>query len=464
MSQYGAGQNEIGHHSENQSYTASSVSPRPALETWNYPKSNIIKVFATFWSFVMMGANDSAYGIESHYNLTYLVVSLVFLSPLAGYALAAVFANRLLVKFGQRGMAIISPGCHLIAYIINCVQPPYPVLVVSFIFAGLGNGLADSAWNAWIGDMKNSSQILGVLHGFYGIGAVLSPLIASFMIADSGLPWNYFYYIMVGGAAIEVYWCMFAFWEARGQKSGTPDELENVNEKIPGLREVLFKKPSARITWIGAVFLLGYMGLEVALSGWIVTFMREIRHGESFSSSMTSTGFWLGITFGRVVLGFVSPLIGEQLSITIYLLLEIIFCLIIYLVPDFYAGAVAVSLQGFFLGPMFPAVVVVATKLLPTRLHVTSIAFMAAFGGGGAAVLPFAVGAIAQAKGVEVLLPFVLALSGALILLWQGIPRIPRPQREHSETDSRIKNPETNASSILPRIGGVADIETGHEK
>lgn len=77
------------------------------------------------------------------------------------------------------------------------MHPPYPVLVVSFIFAGLGNGLADSAWNAWIGNLHNANQLLGLLHGSYGVGAVISPLIASLLVADSGLPWYYFYYIMV---------------------------------------------------------------------------------------------------------------------------------------------------------------------------------------------------------------------------------------------------------------------------
>lgn len=65
---------------------------------------------------------------------------------------------------------------------------------------------------------------------------------------------------------------------------------------------------------------------------------------------------------------------------------------------------------------------------------------MAAFGGGGAAVLPFAVGAIAQAHGVKVLLPFVLALSGGLVLLWQGIPRIPRGEREYGNENGLFES------------------------
>lgn len=96
--------------------------------------------------------------------------------------------------------------------------------------------------------------------------------------------------------------------------------------------------------------------------------------------------------------------------------------LLFWLVPQFIVSAVAVALQGFFLGPLFPAAVVAATKSLPKHLHVSTIGFAAAFGGGGAAVLPFAVGAIAQAKGVGVLQPIILTLLGVLLALWLALP------------------------------------------
>lgn len=124
-------------------------------------------------------------------------MSLVFLSPLVGYVLAAFLNNRIHTSLGQRGPALIGPGCHLLAYIVNCVHPPYPVLVISFIFAGFGNGLEDAAWNAWIGNMAHSNELLGLLHGLYGVGAVLSPLIATSMIVHADMPWYYFYYVMV---------------------------------------------------------------------------------------------------------------------------------------------------------------------------------------------------------------------------------------------------------------------------
>ena len=62
------------------------------------------------------------------------------------------------------------------------------------------------------------------------------------------------------------------------------------------------------------------------------------------------------------------------------------FELIFWLVPQFIVSAIAIALVGFAIGPMFPAGVVAATKLLPQELHVAAIGFSAAVGGGGAAV------------------------------------------------------------------------------
>lgn len=125
-----------------------------------------------------------------------MVVSLVFLSPFVGYVGAAILNNYLHLKFGQRGVALIHSTAHLAAYIIIASHPPYVVLVFAFILAGLGNGIADAAWNAWVGTMANSSELLGFLHAFYGVGGVMSPLVSSSM-TKTGLPWYTFYYFMV---------------------------------------------------------------------------------------------------------------------------------------------------------------------------------------------------------------------------------------------------------------------------
>lgn len=101
---------------------------------------------------------------------------------------------------------------------------------------------------------------------------------------------------------------------------------------------------------------------------------------------------------------------------------------VLWLVPQFYVSAAAVSLQGFFLGPLFPAAIVMLTKLVPRHQHVAAIGVAAATGSGGAAVLPFAVGALAETKGVEVLQPFILGFSAVILLLWLSLPVVRAPR------------------------------------
>ncbi|KAF6832240.1 MFS transporter [Colletotrichum musicola] len=397
------------------------------VQKWNYPRSNANRVFSCFWSLFVSGANDAAYGVdppqlEKYYGLSYVVVSLVFLSPFVGYVLSALLNNWIHLKVGQRGVAVLASSCHMLAYIVIAQHPPYPALVVVYILAGFGNGISDAAWNAYIGNMERSNEVLGFLHAFYGAGGVMSPLIATTMINKAHLGWWNFYYVLLGMAVIELVWCTSAFWKHTG--AAYRETIEHSIQNAAGMRVALFKRPYARVTWLCALFLLAYVGTEVSLGGWIVQFMIQVRKANNFDSGMTSVGFWLGITVGRAVLGFVTPKLGVKLAVAVYIPITMGLELLFWLVPQFYVSAVAVALQGFFLGPFFPAVVVAATQLLPRHLHVSTIGFAAAFGGSGAAILPFAVGALAQAKGVQVLQPIILAFLGVMLVLWLCLPRI----------------------------------------
>ncbi|KAI1267682.1 MFS general substrate transporter [Xylariaceae sp. FL1019] len=414
-----------------QDLEASSQASVDKTRKWNYPKSNIGKVAACFWSFIVIGTNAAAYGalipyIQADYNLTYTLVSLIFLSPIVGHTVSALLNNWVHELWGQRGVALITSGCHVVAYVIMAVHPPYPLLVIAFLVSGFGDAVGNAGWHVFIGNMDNATQLLGFLNGFFGIGGVIAPLIATSMIVTAGLRWNTFYYFMLGLAVLELVSTVACFWSSTGaayRASIASDEAGN-DSKTATLKEALMSRPSARVTWLCSLFLVGYAGIEVALGGWIVDFMIQVRHGSNFASGITATGFWLGITVGRFVLCSITPKIGNSLASTIYLVLIIGLELVFWLVPSFIASAVTIGFQGFFLGPLFPAVVVVMSKLLPRRLHVGALGFATAFGSGGATVLPFVVGAIAQVKGVQVLPPIIFAFSVAILLLWLGVPRV----------------------------------------
>lgn len=170
----------------------------------------------------------------------------------------------------------------------------------------------DAAWNAWIGVMENANELLGILHGFFGLGATLSPLIATSMITKGGLSWYEFYYLMIGIQLVELIAAVTAFWTETAKKY--QEENAQTSEKRTGhTRESLRHK----VTWICSFFLLIYVGMEVAVGGWVVQFMRLIRRAAPFPAGMSATAYWVGITVGRVILGFVTPKIGEKLAILV---------------------------------------------------------------------------------------------------------------------------------------------------
>ena len=337
--------------------------------------------------------------------------------------------------------------------------------MIGLIICGIGNGIAEGAWNAWIGGLENSNELLGLLHGSYGLGATVAPVVATALVSE-GKGWWVFYYILLGTNVVEMGVGTGVWWGVSGRvfRENVKMGMEE-GEKDGGRMGEAVRN---RVVWLIAVFFFLYVGAEgrsslpflasgsipfkhhclpsllhlpssstpyllftslttppVSLGGFIPSFLLSTRTTSIFTAGIAATGFWAGLTLGRVTLGFITPHLGERRAITGYLLLALALQLIFWLVPSFAVSALAVALLGFFIGPLFPSAVVVGTKLLPERLHVVGVGFAAAVGGGGAAVLPFAVGAIAQAKGVGSLEPFVVAVLVVLLGVWWCFPRIP---------------------------------------
>lgn len=121
----------------------------------------------------------------------------MFLSPFLGYTVSAILSNLIHQRLGRRGVAFIGPACHLLAFAVISTNPPFPVLVIMYIFVGLGSGIQNAGWNVWISSLANSHEVLGCFHGFYGVGATVSPLVATTLITKVGWEWNTFYYLLV---------------------------------------------------------------------------------------------------------------------------------------------------------------------------------------------------------------------------------------------------------------------------
>lgn len=96
-----------------------NASPAETKQRWNGSSTNIFRFLSTIYSFILLGMTDAVLGallpyvrnsifilghvakieqIETYYNISYTVVSLLFLSPFVGYLLAALLNNRKFVR------------------------------------------------------------------------------------------------------------------------------------------------------------------------------------------------------------------------------------------------------------------------------------------------------------------------------------------------------------------------------
>lgn len=412
---------ELSESTDIEQNTGSESTEGPPLESWKYPRRNMLRIGAAYFGFIVFGMGDSSVGVlvpnlEVYYNLSYLEVSTAFLAPFVGYLVAALISDKIHHLIGRWGSSIMAPSCQLACYIIAICAPPFPIYVIGYGICGFGNGTIEASWNSWMGSLDAANEVMGFLHGFYGLGGILCPSIFT-VIINSGRQWNICYAVMIGMTATSLTISTIAFWgdSAAVYKKSLKDHAGPDGDVNSSLREAVRN----RVVWLIAFCLFLYVGGEVSFGGWITTFMIVVRHGNRHKMGFVTTGYWTGLTVGRMTLGFVvGKFRREELHAAFYMSFAIAFILVFWWVPNLYVSAVFAALFGFVIGPLFPTVVVVAVKKLPKRLHVSGVGFASAVGGAGAALLPFINGVIADEYGPKVLGPLVFSLLTAMLIVW----------------------------------------------
>lgn len=96
-----------------------------------------------------------------------------------------------------------------------------------------------------------------------------------------------------------------------------------------------------RITYVGAFFLLLYVGAEVTLGNWGYTYLISIRSGDTIAMAHVMSGYWAGICAGRLFLGYLTLRFGEKRMVFLYL------CLIFAMLFVFwFVAAIAANAAG----------------------------------------------------------------------------------------------------------------------
>ncbi|KAH9865347.1 hypothetical protein J1614_008930 [Plenodomus biglobosus] len=408
---------------QNSAEITSVENGNPLITQTAMSKRLACQIAGTMFSFCTIGLFNSSMGavlplLSSHYHLTDLRVSLIFLAGPVGYVIAAQCSDTIHARYGQRGIAVFGPIFQFISTATVALHPSFGMVLVGFAFQGVGAGLLDGSWCAWAGSMKKANTISGMLHGSYSIGGAAGPFIVT-AISTRGRPWYLWYYILAGASALSLVVLVSAFRHEDGvaYRKGKQSEVTDAKPDI----KAMFKYPAV---WLCAAYFITYVGTETAISGWIVSFMLRSRDATPYIAGITSSGYWIGMVIGRISLGFATDRMGVRRATVLYFLLAVGIEVLFSLFSSPAVSIVLMALLGFVMGPMFPSAVVVLTRLLPGELHVAAVSFVASLGQIGGAFLPFAIGAVVQGLGIGVFRFAILVQTIIALLVWGAFARL----------------------------------------
>lgn len=428
------------------------------MERWQTIKPYFLPMIQAFLIQFITGINDSQLGImlpsiKAHYGLSQYVVSIIFLCNTCGYMMAAV-CNGFLIKYlSQAKTALIGSVSMVLGFLVVLFALPFPVMCVFMVAVGFGVALIQAGSNVVCGEMPHNTLMLSFLHAFYGAGGLVGPLLASAILAD-GQPWNTSYKVMCGFAGFNTLSILICYRKLRIRSereadaalaekqlqndsnnsdqdsldstcptvvSSTENDIESLDGKMKE-SNLLSQVISYRICYVGCAFLLFYTGTEVTIGNWGYTFLITARSSDTVAMAHVMSGYWAGICAGRLFLGFVTSRFGEKRMVYVYLSIIVAMLILLWLIPYIGANATALVVTGFALGPIFPTTVSVAHQIMPTKLYATAVGFLSAFASAGTAVFPYATGVLMGSQGVQAMLPFCVATSSCMWLLWLFMP------------------------------------------
>jgi len=371
-----------------------------------------IGIALAFYAFIAIAVAESGLGvllpsILETYNLTTATVTALFFSQISGYVVAALTSSLLSHRIGLARMILLAAISVMTALCIYASTSYWFVMVMTGILLGLGIGLIDAGINTFIAHKQDNANLMGLLHAFYGIGALSGPAIATTLLT-LGVSWRSAYWVfasVVGLLVVGLTWVVVQHHSLMDAAALTPDQNAGMNLRLA------LKKPTVLVA---GLLLLVYVGTEVSLGNWAYTVQTLSRDTPVAVAGYSITAYWFGLTLGRLSMGQLMKRIGAIRLIDFSLSLLTIGLLIWWLFPH---QLWSLPLSGFALAAIFPTTIWLMPRRVPSALVPAAIGFLTSVGSVGAVSVPTAVGWLANKIGLEIIPMVMVPLAIVMMML-----------------------------------------------
>ncbi len=363
-----------------------------------------------YLAFISLGLPDSLLGaawptIRAEFDVPLSYMGFISMIISGGTIISGLMSERVTRKFGTKAVTIVSVFLTAIALFGFSISTELYQMCLWGIPYGLGAGAIDAALNNYVA-LHYSSRHMSWLHCFWGVGTIISPYIMSYALTHAA--WTDGYravsYLQFGIAAVLLF--TIPLWRVN-----KPTALQQSNTPLLGIKGAL------KIRGVPYLLLgfLSYCAAEATTMLWASSYLEGTRGVSKDEAAALGSLFFIGITAGRFLSGFISDRLGDNRMIRIGT--GIALCGVLLIVPPFkITSVIGFIVIGLGCAPVYPCIIHSTPKNFGAENSQGIIGIQMASAYVGSTFMPPLFGLIANNISLT-LMPFYLAFFLILLLI-----------------------------------------------
>ncbi|MBN2552453.1 MAG: MFS transporter [Spirochaetales bacterium] len=381
-------------------------------------RHTVVLVGTYFLAYIVLGMTTATLGpslpyLAENVGTSLKGISSLFIAHRLGYMAGSFGGGRLYDRVrGNRLMAAVL--LIMVAGMLTVpVVPILAVLIAILFLLGTAEGAVDVGGNillVWTRPPRIGS-LMNALHLFFGLGALISPLILVQMIRRTGgIRWGYWLV-----AALIVPIALILLPQESPQPGPAPEE--------GGARRGRLLLPL-----LIAVFFFLHVAAESSYGAWIYTYSLTRKLADQVSAGYLTSAFWGAFTLGRLGTIFLALRINAKRQLGGSVAGAFLSLVILLIWGESTAAVwIATIAYGVSLAGLFPGSITLASE----NLHLTGgvTGFFLVGSSLGAMTVPWLIGQFFESVGPHVFPLFLAAAVAGSILLLAAILVLLRMRR-----------------------------------
>lgn len=268
-----------------------------------------------------------------------------------GTIISALFSDKLTYLLGAGKVTALSVAMTCVALFGFSFSDNILALLLWSIPYGLGAGSVDAALNNYVA-IHYTSRHMSWLHCMWGLGASIGPYLMGYAISSSkGWDQGYKYVGAIQIVLTVVLILSLPLWKRRSNITDSSEQIDDVKPmklteiiKIPGVTAVL-------------ITFFCYSALESTSGLWSASYLQLTKGVDEGTSASMASLFYIGITVGRAINGFLTIKLSDTKLIRLgqgLVLMGVVILMLPLNIGFIFAGIVIV---GLGCAPIYPCVI-----------------------------------------------------------------------------------------------------------